>query len=451
MKNTENQKFLFWAVTAIIVIVLLVFVGTFIDVKPETMVSIFLVVAAALVGYALGYKGSTLPVQSIETIDKGGAIAQKQKQQGPARSVPGRKNPGDNYLRGILDELSLMQGSGDLLERYQCFIRVAENSLYHVLGPCSVSLWCPDHEHTNMIECVIKPSEKLDDSSGPGWANTHQMRQPCQVPLDSEVIRRAIKSGEPYIAFMDNTGDLMAGCATETSLPCDACVPLYRTYGQPLLIVAQRHRNVAVNFCPEDFDAAVKLINLFWKHLQTTNERQWIIEHDTSSGALRDEVFLRRAQSRAKQACRCDEPFTLVVITVRGFRSMFAGHAGQWRTLSGLVGRSLIKILSVKNEEFLFGKMADDVFALMLSRTDEFLARAMMDTLSGRLAQEIKNDPLIKGLDVGAIEVCWSLADHRRYDGAMEVLLDEIYRCLFRSEGDHKHSSIIELHEPALR
>ncbi|KPK78239.1 MAG: hypothetical protein AMJ79_00060 [Phycisphaerae bacterium SM23_30] len=356
-----------------------------------------------------------------------------------------QNNPQESdYLRGILNELSLMLSSNDLKERYQCFIRVVESSLEHALGYCGVTLWCPDEECENLIECVIEPSRTK--SRFP--AGAAPLRVPCRVPLDSQVIRDSLLTGEPYLGLVKGANQVMLGRTPEATLQCDACIPLYRNYGQPLLISVERIEEMGRKCRREDFQASVQLINLFWKQLQSTNQRQWLVEHDQTSGALRDEVFLRQGQTWANTYQRRDEPFTVVVITVRGFRSIFTGNSQQWRRLSKVVGRCLNKVLREKSSKYLLGKMADDVFALMLPSKDNFLTDAVMHTLADRFGQEMVSDKAIETLDILAVDIQWSIADHNSYEGNLEILLNKIYRRLFsRNHEDHKHTHRIILNE----
>lgn len=340
-----------------------------------------------------------------------------------------------DFLRGVLEEISFMQCSEDLFERYQYFTNLAEKVLNHTMGPCNISLWCPDYDYANLIECVIKPATHTESNSPIALNSRAQTRQPCQVPLDDNAIIESLKSGKPYLAELRAPGQ--GGSSSELVLKCDGCIPLGRQYGQPLLVnieldqMAHGQESFDKNKREEKFATAVKLIGLFWKHLQATNQRQWMTEHDEPSGALRDETFLEQGQSRALKCVQRDEPFAVVVITLRGFRSMFAGNSQQWRSLAGLIGRSLKKKLTEKKKEFLLGKMADDVFALMLPCTDEFLAQNIMDTIVGQLEEQITEDEAVGSLDVMAVDIQWTVAGSNMYKDNLVGMLEGIYRRLF--------------------
>ncbi|MBN1552947.1 hypothetical protein JW979_15845, partial [bacterium] len=49
-----------------------------------------------------------------------------------------------NHFREMIEELSRMQKSDDLFERYHSFTRLIEENMCEMLGPCTVSLWCPE-------------------------------------------------------------------------------------------------------------------------------------------------------------------------------------------------------------------------------------------------------------------------------------------------------------------
>jgi hypothetical protein len=351
------------------------------------------------------------------------------------------------YLGEILDELTLMQNSEDLLERYQVFVRMAQKSLNHVLGCCAVSLWCPEHDYRNLIECVIRPGGEPVHGGLSSSSNNASRRDPCRMPIDSQVIRDTLKTGKPYLASASSRAALVTGNA-EDSLRTDACLVLYREYGQPLLINAELIGVDSKGGDAEAFPAAVRLINLFWRQLQAANQRQWLAEHDEPSRALRDEVFLRQAQEWASNLSRRDELFALVVITMQGFRSMFAGSSDQWRCLSGLLGRCLQEVIGAQGEKFLLGKMADDVFALVLADKDVFLADVLMRSVVEKLGPQMNQDTALSTLNVLAVDIQWSIADHKQYQGDMERLLNKVYRRLFtRAQNKHRNTHRIVLED----
>ncbi len=370
------------------------------------------------------------------------------------------------YLHTVLGEISSMQASHDLFDRYQYFFNLVEKTIHEALGPSNVTMWCPDEKRENLIECVILPDRQYNDNAA-GLYNPAQIQTqvPCKIPLTSEAILRCLQTTRPYYAN-HNLRNVSPAGKTDTnnkySLHCDACMALYRKYGQPLLINIELGRNQKTQdinhtyFTGGDkekqararFYSAAQLINIFWQQLQVANQREWIIEHDEFSGALRDDKFMYKAKSMAQMCKQRDEPFALVVITVRGFRRMFAGHSEQWKNLSGLFGMTLRDILKAKNKEFLLGKMSDDVFALMLAYTDKFLARNMMDSITVQLDKEINHNKDIANMGVMALDIQWAIADHRHYaDGPAETL-NRIYAKLFdRNEQDDIYSSQIILNQ----
>jgi GGDEF domain-containing protein len=155
------------------------------------------------------------------------------------------------------------------------------------------------------------------------------------------------------------------------------------------------------------------------------------MEHDSHSGALRDREFLAQAQVLADDCRQSDELFSLVVFTLRGFRHIFTNDSQQWRILSGIVGRCLNSVLSSHRDNCLLGKMADDVFAIMLRRSDEFLARSTMQKAADQLRVAMEKDRDVDMLEVMAVEFQWALADYKQYQGNVEQLLNKIYRRLF--------------------
>jgi hypothetical protein len=339
------------------------------------------------------------------------------------------KHP-EHDFRYILDELHLMQNSEDLFERYQCFIRVVEKNMQQIFGDCCVTLWCPDSTRKKLYECVIKPGGLSHGTSKRAVRYPSEFRSPCIIPLDSPVIREVLQSGRPYLAGSHMPDSHLAGQAQEVTLHSDACIALYRDFGQPLLVnVECTHGSVSRCHRP-DFEVVVHMLRMFWEQLQATNQRMWLVEHDEGSGALRDRAFLKQAQSRADQAMGRDDLFTFVVISIRGFRATFAGQSQQWRTVFGQIGKTLQKILHDKLDDFLLGKMADDVYALYFPKTDAFLAEVMMKHVTAHVDEEIRN---IEIPDWLALDIRWALRDCQSYRGQAEALLNEIYRDLFRT------------------
>lgn len=214
-------------------------------------------------------------------------------------------------------------------------------------------------------------------------------------------------------------------------LHCDVWIPLFREYGRPVLIGAQRTGKGPRQIDRMTFDSVVELIKLFWVQLQATNQRQWLIEHDSSHGVLRDAAFLDQAQNLATRFTEHDELFSVVVISLGGFRRMFCGQSAKWRSLSGCFAESLAGVLQAKRKDYLLGKMADDVFALFLPRKDAFIGRVMMEQLVEDLEERMCGSGVAERLGVMAIDIQWSISDHRRYRGSIEGLLNEIYRGLF--------------------
>jgi GGDEF domain-containing protein len=357
------------------------------------------------------------------------------------------------FLQSILEELNVMQTSDDLLERYRSFVRVIESSVQRALGDCGVSLWCPDHGNEKLVECVIHPTQGNQNQINTESVRTaNSWRTPCEVPLDSVVIRDSLKSGRAYCALTTDSENLLAGRAVEATLPCDACIPLYRSYGQPLLIQVERTGSRRELCTPEEFHSTVKLIRFFWKQLQSTNQRQWLVEHDEPTGALREEAFLAQGQGWSDRFARRDELFSVVVITVRGFRSMFAGESARWRRLSGILGRSLRRNLTDQCDKFLLGKMADDVFALLLPGIDQFLCETTMQRIFDTLETELLQEPRVRSLETPAVDLQWSGADHTQYEGDLEQMLNDLYCRLFsRREGTDVFEYRIALNESTPR
>jgi GGDEF domain-containing protein len=435
--NANKQNNFANTLGPVIGILLLTLIVSLSTISPGWFTGALLIAGAALVGFTIGTSCKNADsIQQSPVSDKHNSSTATTTQSSGNQPSDADNN---SYIRGILDELSLMQNSNDLLNRYQCFIRMTEQVFDHAIGSCCVSLWCPDQNHQNLIECVIKNTNSRPSATMTGIS---EARPPCQVPLDLPAIKQALESGLPYLAAEPSSNGPITTNLPIGSLICDACIPLYRQYGRPLLInveftagiPGQRKKTIK-----DDFRAAVNLINLFWKHLQATNQRQWMIEHEPISGVLRAESFLEQAQNMARQYQDRDELFTVVVVTVHGFRSMFAGQSQQWHLLSALIGRCLKKILDQKNRTFLLGKMADDVFALLLSHTDEFLAQSIMQTIADRLADEMAKDRTTDSLDVMAVDIQWALADQNQFPGHMGQMLDKIYRRLFIREKNRQN------------
>ena len=413
--------------------ILLVCVFGLLEITWETVMICVLIAAAAIVGFTLGVSrksDSDLPVESHPEKDN---FPEQHTSRSPLNSDP--DDAGNHYLRGTLDELCFMQNSDNLLQRYQCFIKMIERALTQTLGPCSVSLWCPDCNYINLIECVIRDIPTSDRSSLTKIVDSPASRRPHHMPLDSPVISESLKTQQPYLAENLYSKTEKSVQSSGSSLNCDLCIPLYRDHGQPLLIVAdcsgsRQLQNKNKSF-QDEFDTTINLIYLFWNHLQATNQRQWLIEHDTSSGTLRDETFISKAQQMAKISLQGDEIFSVVVITVQGFRRMFAGQSKQWQQLTAVISRALMKILSEKCDDFLLGKMADDVFAIFLPRTNEFLAKSVMQTVTDRLADVMEKDNIDLSLVAEAVDIQWALSDQNHYTGCIQNMLEKIYRCLF--------------------
>lgn len=349
-----------------------------------------------------------------------------------ALSVSMKENDEDRFLHEIVKELSHMQSSQDLLERYQGFERMVEASLFRALGPCTVTYWCPDNRWRELVECVIRPTGGAETAVGRG--GMIQGRSPCRVPLDSRIIEHVLRSQRPYLKYDPGSSRLMVSYAPEGSLPSEACISLERLYGQPLVVNVNKICE-PLRVRPDDFYLAVDLITLFWEQLQATNQRQWMVEHEEASRALRDDAFLRQAQQRAEQAQQADERFSLIVLAIHGFRGMFAGQAHRWRELHGVIGREVYHAISEHKAEVLLGKMADDIFVVQLPHTDEFLADALMRKVIGSLQRRLPQDLVLRRLDIMAIEARWALADQKKYAGSVSDMLNGLYRRMFRREG----------------
>jgi len=438
-KSPYNKLYAFGGIIAINIVVVVTMIYLSASITKFTMA--ILVIICGDAGFIIGHYYTT------NTRDNKYSINRKDNEDNnsskPKDDAAGRGYE-DIYLHSIIEELGRMQNSIDLLERYQCFIRMVESSLCQCLGPCSISLWCPDQDNKNLIECIIDPSWRTVFGSANSISHLRERRVACQVPLDSEVIGHSLKKGEPYWAGERGSLSSPTKPAGDARLHCDACIPLYRDYGQPLLINVERIGDREVHRKTIDFHSMVKMVNIFWKQLQATNQREWIIEHDELSGALRDETFLKQAQALAERCQNSDEIFDIVVITIHGFRSIFTDNSRQWRILSGILGRAFRRLLAEQNREFLLGKMADDVFALLLPRSDEFITQAIMQSIMAKLGDEMLQDKAIKNLNIMAIELRWSGADNRQYHGNMEKMLNAIYRRLF-SRASNKQTQIYQI------
>ncbi len=456
MNKTRQNPILYFAYfTAGTLMIIAVF--GLMGISLDSLIVCLLVGAGAMAGYTLGIASKNADNQHAEIQLTQTAPANESSCDSTTHRVSGsRANPDAViYAPGILDELCLMQGSHQLLYRYQCFTRLVEKVLNHALGPCGISLWCPDLEHQNLIECVIKPALKGAACSSTDLLELPETRSPCRLPLNVPEIIESLESGAAFLASGDH------GCYTHSernntrSLICHACIPLYREYGQPLLVNVEfnnkyrGHPEQRKNSMKDGFSTAVKLVNLFWNHLQATNQRQWSIEHDPDSGVLRKEVFMRQGQNLAQQCRERDELFSVVVITMRGFRSMFTQNAQQWSRLAGLFGRCLDKVLSGKSEDFLLARMADDVFAVLLPRTDEFLARSIIRAVTERLAVEMNRDQAVKTLDVMGVDIQWTFADQKCFAGSFEEMLEKMYRRLFTrgpNKQDQTYKIVLKTH-----
>ena len=460
-KTGQNpiSYFIGFAAGALMIIAALGLMGISLD----WLIVCLLVGAGVLAGYTLGIASTNTGNRRVEIQLAQTAPADESSCDSTTHQVSGScRNPDAAiYVPGILDELCLMQGSDELLYRYQCFTRLVEKVLNYALGPCGISLWCPDREHRNLVECVIKPALKRDVGSSADLLELPETRSPCRLPLNVPEIIESLESGTAFLASDAHRRYPDKGRNNTRSLICHACIPLYREYGQPLLInveFSNKHRGrpgQQKNSEKEGFSTAVKLVRLFWNHLQATNQRQWSIEHDPDSGVLRSDMFMWQGQNLAQQCRERDELFSVVVITMRGFRSMFTQNAQQWSRLAGLFGRCLDKVLSGKSEDFLLARMADDVFAVLLPRTDEFLARSIMRAVTERLAVEMNRDQAVKTLDAMGVDIQWTLADQKYFAGSFEKMLEKMYRRLFTrgpNKQDQTYKIILKKHtESAIR
>lgn len=373
------------------------------------------------------------------------AVPETAPQKTQSEAATGAIDPPTEMLRNMLNELTQMQKEDDLAERYQCFIRVIESALRHALGQCNVSLWVSDEEHENLIECLIRPSRSIDTAGGL-HASVRKRRDPYILPIDSSNIRRSLETGQPFLIDASSAEGVIAGHSPDLQLRHSGCIPLYRPYGEPLLIVFEHMRGGVGKDRKKAFLAAVELIEMFWNHLQATNQRQWMVEHDPDTQAVRADVFLNAAQEMADCLQRNDELFTLVVVTVQGFRKMFAGTSQKWNHLYGSISRGINRILTQRDDQFLLGTMADDVLALLLPGKDAFLSRALMSGIVKTLAEQLQSEACERLSGIMAISIKWRLVDHRQYRGNVQALLDETYSRLFGpEENDGNHTCHIEL------
>lgn len=398
---------------------------------------------------AAGLLGASLTRKTLSRLSN--RLAGRQEFTNPrANTKKSMRQTSDNtdYLRVVLDELARMQVADDLLQRYHCFVAMVESCLSHALGPCSVSLWCPDKKNEFLVECVISSDKASSESSQNTLSATTIPRSPCLVPLKANEIKTALKTGRAYLADWLNPNMPATKPRISDTLKTDACIPLYRDYGSPLLLNVQCDYDKAKveSSSAVDFQSAVELVKLIWDQLQTANQRQWFIEHEPDSPVLRGDTFIQQSQSLADMAKRRDELFAIVVITIHGFRSTFAGHSRQWRDLTNIVGQSLSDSLKQGHRLFMLGKMADDVFALMLPNTDGFLARAVMKEIIGAIDKTLPQSHIAAALDMIAIEIRWAIADQSQYGKGVQDMLDEIYQQLFVHEDDgacQKHRVVL--------
>jgi GGDEF domain-containing protein len=398
----------------------------------ESFLWLLLCGAVGLAGYSFGVstrKKVLPPLREIEDLEKN-------------RSLPEQNPWPPLHLHGVIDELTLLHSSNDLYERYQCFIRLAEDGLQHALGSCCVTLWCLDHDQKHLVECVIPQSNQENTSH----RSANSVSSPYRISLDCQVIQRGLKTEQPTLA---NSPDKIEGLLSSNgpSLHCDACIPLYRDYGQPLVVAVQQNEPFASPGNIESFHRTAALIQLFWEQLQAANQRQWQSEHDETDKVLREEAFLEHAQKHATQAIGRDELFCLVVVTLRGFRSLFSGQSQKWRLLSNLTGQMLNRCLYGAKQNFLLGKMSNDVFAIYLHGSDIFIAKAIMENILVDLGQKINHAPEIQSLELTSIELQWSVADHQNYRRSIAEMLDDMYGGLFSPDPDksvYEHRITIE-------
>ena len=348
----------------------------------------------------------------------------------PAADAANSPATSADTLKDILTELSVMHRSQDLYERYQCFLHVIENGLGACFGPCNVTLWCPDKNRHKLVECRIRREASTGHSLSDGSEPYSRDRQTCEISLDIDIVQEALATQQPAVAT-----DVVRQFQAPTWQPkFDICIPLFRAFGQPVLVMARRITPAGPSFNREVFQECVEIIRHFWQQLQATNQRQWRVEHSELDGVLRDQFFLQRAEALASQWSEKNELFSLCVVSIRGFRQTLGGEAEAWRQMTSLFGRSLDACLIERSEEFLLGRMADDVFVVLLPRQDRFIAQVcfekVLDSLHPLLAARCEPGRLPRqGLDIQ-----WSLADHTHYDGSIQTLLSEIYKGLFAAD-----------------
>jgi GGDEF domain-containing protein len=352
----------------------------------------------------------------------------------PPDSTHGSDTRNTQAMKEILTGLSVMHHSQDLYERYQCFIQVIENGFNEVFGPCNVTLWCPDKSNDKLVECVIQPNISLRNASGE-FVDPHMRdRQACEIPLDIDIVKKALATKQPSLVT-----DVIKQYQSPGLQPkFDVCIPLFREFGQPVLVMARRINNAGMPFNTEIFLEWVEIIRHFWQQLQATNQRQWRVEHSELDGVLRDQFFLERAESLVTDWSQKNELFSLCVISIGGFRQTLGGQADLWRQTTGLFGRSLDESLINRKEEFLLGRMADDVFVVLLPRKDRYIAQVCIEQVLDGLGQRIATRCQSERIDNRVMELQWSLADHTDYRDSVATLLSEVYKGLFETgESDH--------------
>lgn len=385
--------------------------------QHELLLASILLIAGALVGFALGQSRTNAPPHHH--------MEQPQPQQEQPKSTIVTTPPADQHparLLAVLAELQTLQDTDDLLQRYQAFIRVAEASLQNALGQATVSLWCPDPHYNTLVECVIPPAHKAHGRSAANILGSD--RSACVVPFDSPAIRHALQTSQPFLRYPYRPSQ-----PGTTALHCDACLWLEREFGRPLLVNVQLAQAPTGKKPRQDFRAACKLITLYWRQLQAANQRQWCAEHDQNTGALHPDQFLRKSQAWALDLAHDDEPFTLVTLAAPGFRATFAHHAQLWSQLTTQLVANLRQSLANATPHYLLGRMADDVFALFLPGKDAFLAQLLIDNMNKEISQPSQNDENIT-VHHDKLELRWALADHNQYADDLETMLNSLYRRL---------------------
>ncbi len=348
-----------------------------------------------------------------------------------------------HHLTDLLRYSVQMLTSQDLIERYHSFNELTERLYCRLTGRSSVSLWCPDSSREMLIECV----SGMNQGTGETRVANHT---PSQIPLKGECAINALETGKPYIV------PDISRYRTENQEPdaWQASVPLVRKYGQPLLAMIEwvGYETLTASQKKElkaRFHHAAEISQLFWQQLQAINERQWQMEHDEFSRTLRADVFVERGQEWADQCIRKDDPFSVVVLSIRGFRRLFAGQSQTWNQISGLIGGKLGDILNRSGKAYLLGRMADDVFALIMPRTDTYLASQIMQSGLKTLNEEIGQTRQSDFGDILSIDLAWMAADKRLYQGRLSDMLDRIYRSFFNTDRtiEHRHEFRLTLHE----